>query len=169
MTIHPSITFDQHQSVLKAIRANQKQRPPNQTLPLLVGVVIGLLLVIAITNPATKVAGVALAAILVALWFAIRAAFKRRVSAAQHTNFQHMQPVLNGNEMTIDSAGIRGTWVDGKAVYDFSWKAFEDHLDRTDDLLFLYAPCCYIRVPKQELSAEQIHEMLAWYEQSKQR
>jgi hypothetical protein len=165
--LKPNITFEQYESTLKAVRKSRPRRKPNQWIGSLVWAVIGFTIVFLYEIPATRIAGIALFVAFLVLWLAWKPyarSFQRRALRAIYDDQEH---ILQGNDMYVDEKGISGNWVGGNATYDFRWAAFYNLLDNPDAFLFLYSPCCWIRVPKDDLTTEQQQTVLAWYQASK--
>jgi hypothetical protein len=169
MTIYPTVNFQQWRAISTAVLAHRANKTARHTTALnnFGGAIIGCVMAVTMFNPSTRLLGIGLAAAYVLYHWLWKSQQRKRLAAIHQRTFDDMQPVLNGNRMEVDEDGIRGTWVGDKASYSFSWPAFIDRLDRDSELVFLYAPCCYISVPKASLSREDVQQISAWFEQSR--
>jgi len=167
MHLKPAITFEQYVSDMRDVRSRRAKRKPNQFRAVAWGMVIGLALVGLYDIPATRVSSYVLGAGFLLLAAAWNPYVRRRQKSLLRGVYDDQQAILNGNEMDVDESGISGSWVKGHARYEFGWTAFSDCIDRPDAFLFLYSPCCWIRVQKDGLlSADQL-QIIAWYNASR--
>jgi hypothetical protein len=169
MILYPAITLDQWNSVNAAVLSHGRREAskPSKALGLLGGAVIGAALALVAINPSTRLIGVALMAGYWTFYFLCRVQQRKRLAAVRQQSFEDLQPILNGTRMEVDALGIRGTWVGEKATYDFRWTAFADKIDRAEELVFLYAPCCYVRVPRACVDHEALQQITLWFDQSR--
>ena len=167
MQLKPAITFDQYASDLQFVRSRRAKTPKRQWIGVLTGIIIGATITALFEIPSTRASGIVLFVVYILLWAAWKPYFQRKQKAVLQRICKDQHEILNGNDMTIDASGISGSWVRNRAHYNFRWNAFTDCYERPDSFLFLYSPCCWIRIPRSELSSADQETVLAWYKAAK--
>ena len=157
-----SISFEQYQDALKAIRKPSEQSPVKTPwyrylflaiLCLSIGIAIQ-------TLPLREslVDLVILALVLATLW----GYCKINVKTCLKKVYEAQEKQLNGQQMEILEAGISGQTADSNISYHYNWSAFERTIELPDALLFLPNSQTFVRVPKASLNSDEVQEMMRW-------
>ena len=86
-------------------------------------------------------------------WYRFGSAVKRGYKLQQ----RQLQRVL-----TLDDSGIGTVRKDGSANSHFLWSAVEKWAERRNAMLLILGPCSYLRVPSEQMSAEERAQVRGW-------